>query len=413
MNLNMKKNMLWNAFGNIVYLGLQWIVTVMVTRISGYGDAGVLSLAMSISATFQTIALFGIRSYQVSDVNGKYSDSEYVMFRAVTCTAAMIICMVFSAVNGYSAPQTAAIFLFMLFRLAENLSDVLHGIAQNNDRLDIAGKAFTIKGILTSVMFFAGYLCFDSLNMGLLLMALSSWATTLLYDAAQIKKLTEIRFCSVRSVLPMAAVTAPLCAYMFLCSAISTVPKYILEKMCDSEPLGAYSSIFAPALLITAAAGYIYNPFAGKFAELFSRKDSRGFISLAFKLCAVIAAIGAVIIICASFAGEFALKLIFGEKIAEYVYLLIPILFCTLATTYFAFFGMLETVVRDFKGLIIGGALGTVICCCFTPFAIDSFGINGASYGMIAGGGAGAVYLMAALVIRLNKAQKNETEVKL
>lgn len=410
---NMKKNMLWNAFGNIVYLGLQWIVTVMVTRISGYGDAGVLSLAMSISATFQTIALFGIRSYQVSDVKGTYSDSEYVSFRAVTCIAAMVICMAFSAVNGYSASQTMAIFLFMLFRLAENFSDVLHGIAQNNDRLDIAGKAFTIKGMFTSAMFFAGYLCFDSLNIGLLFMALTSWTTTLFYDAVQIKKLTVIGFCSVHSVLPMAAVTAPLCAYMFLNSAISTVPKYILEKLCDAEPLGAYSSIFAPALLITAAAGYLYNPFAGKFAELFSNRDSKGFISLTVRLSAVIAAVATVIVICASFAGEFALKLIFGERIAEYVYLLIPILLSTFATTYFAFFGMLETVVRDFKSLIIGGAAGTVICCCFTPFAIRKFGINGASFGMIAGGAAGTLYLVAALAVRLNRLQKKRIEVKL
>ncbi|MBP1546056.1 MAG: lipopolysaccharide biosynthesis protein [Oscillospiraceae bacterium] len=411
MNDISKKNMLWNAFGNIVYLGLQWVVTVMVTRISGYNDAGVLSLAMSISATFQTIALFGIRSYQVSDVNGKFSDSEYVSFRIVSCLSAMLICMIFSVLNGYSVYQIVSILLFMLFRLAENFSDVLHGIAQNNERLDIAGKAFTIKGTVTSVMFFAGYLCFDSLNAGLMFMALASWGTTLLYDAAQIKKLTDIRLCPIDSVLPMAAVTAPLCAYMFLNSAISTVPKYILEKMCDSESLGAYSSIFAPALLITAAAGYIYNPFAGKFAELYSKRDSKGFISLATRLCTVIAVIAAVILICAYFAGEFALKLIFGEKIAEYVYLLVPILFCTFATTYFAFFGMLETVVRDFRNLIIGSAAGTLICCCFTPLAIEHFGINGASFGMISGGAVGTIYLSAALIIRLRKTEKIEVDM--
>lgn len=41
-------NILWNTIGNIFYLGCQWLLSVVVVRISGsYADAGVLTLAIS------------------------------------------------------------------------------------------------------------------------------------------------------------------------------------------------------------------------------------------------------------------------------------------------------------------------------------------------------------------------------
>ena len=63
--------MVWYAGGNLVYLVCQWLVTVLVTKLGGFGDAGVLSVAMSVSATFQTLAMFGMRNFQVSDIEDK------------------------------------------------------------------------------------------------------------------------------------------------------------------------------------------------------------------------------------------------------------------------------------------------------------------------------------------------------
>ena len=67
----LKSGMIWNALGNIIYLACQWLITILVANIGNFEDAGLLSIAMSVSATFQTFALFGIRNYQVSDINEK------------------------------------------------------------------------------------------------------------------------------------------------------------------------------------------------------------------------------------------------------------------------------------------------------------------------------------------------------
>ncbi len=386
METQLRKNIIWNAFGNIVYLGLQWVVTVMVTRLMGLEDAGVLSLAMSISASFQTIAMFGIRNYQVSDINDKYTDGCYVFVRVITCAVAFVLCAAFSCVNGYSLTQIAAVMWFMLFRLAENFSDVLHGILQKNNRLDIAGKAFAIKGVVTIAAFCVGYTLSKSLNISLALMATGSVMSTFLFDFINARKISDFKIkTEKKACIALIRETAPLCAYLFFSAAISTAPKYILEKMCDEKVLGAYSSIYAPALLIQAAASYIFVPFTGKFAQLHQDHDVKGFRRLLIKICAAVLVLSVTIIVCAVPLGDWILELLFGSSISEYTYLLFPILICVFMGAFMSLFCTLCVVVRAFKELIAANVVGLVLCCALTPVFISCFGANGASFGLIAG----------------------------
>lgn len=399
---HLKRNMIWNAAGNLIYLGCQWLVTVLVTNLGAFHDAGILSVAMSVSATFQTVAMFGIRNFQVSDVEKKYTDTCYVGFRALTCAAAMVACMVFSLVSGYRGEQLLSIFLFMLFRLAENFSDVLHGIAQKNERLDIAGKSFAIKGVGLLAVFLAGYRLSGNLNVGLLCMALFSCGSTLLYDLLATRRLSDFHVAEKGTRwLSLAGETAPLCVYLFLSSAMTTVPKLILERQCGEEILGAYSSIFAPALLIQAAMGYIYNPFAQMLAERRAASDRTGFLKLSCKLTGAITVIAVLMVVAAHFLGEPLLALIFGDAIRPYAYLLIPILVAVSLTAFFAFLCMLAIVLRSFGWLLISCAAGFVFCIAFTGAFISHFSVNGTSYSLIAAMSLASLILTVGILVRL------------
>ena len=49
--------MIWNSIGSMTYLACQWFTTIFVVRLSsGYDDAGLLSLAMSVVGIFGTFA---------------------------------------------------------------------------------------------------------------------------------------------------------------------------------------------------------------------------------------------------------------------------------------------------------------------------------------------------------------------
>lgn len=75
----LRSNFIWNSIGNFTYLVCQWLITVIIVRLADYREAGVFSLAMSITNTFYAVASWGIRTYQVSDVDNKYRDNAYIL----------------------------------------------------------------------------------------------------------------------------------------------------------------------------------------------------------------------------------------------------------------------------------------------------------------------------------------------
>ena len=405
----MKKNVIWNAVGNITYMMCQWLITVLVPILGGFQDAGILSVAMSVSATCQTIGMFGIRNYQVSDVEEKYSNSCYVGLRAMTCAGAMVACLAFSLVKGYHSNQTIAILLFMIFRLAETYSDVLHGIAQKNGRLYIGGVSFFIKGVGLLVCFLLAFLLSkNNLNVGLFAMTLFSCATVVVYDLPQVWKIADFRLMdSVGKCGRLALETLPLCIYLFLYSAIFTLPKLILGDVSGESVLGAYSSIYAPAMLLQAASTYLYTPFATNFGDLRQKGDRTAFRSLLIKIVIAISLLSIVVLILAMLLGEFALVLVFGEQIRPHVGYLMPILLVNVSCAYFGFFCMLSIVMRSFRWLLSGCFVGFFMSVLLTKPAICLFDVNGASYSVVLASVTATVILLIGIAISFSKMKSN------
>lgn len=404
---NLRRNMLWNAAGNLIYVACQWLVTVLVTTLGSFHDAGVLSVAMSITATFRTLALFGIRNFQVSDVDGKYSDSCYVGFRVITCLAALAGCMIFALAADYTAEQLLATLLFMLFHLSENFADVLHGIAQKRDRLDVAGMSFAARGLGLLIVFVAVYRISGNLLLGLLAMTLCTWLVTLLFDLIEVRRLAKFSIAlGGKNWLSLAGETAPLCVYLFLNAAIVSAPKLFLERVSGEEILGAYSSIYAPALLIPVVLGYLYNPFAQIFGELCKKRDRAAFLRLTGKLCLAIACVSILIMVVGYFLGEWGLVLIFGEMIRPYVGFFMPILAAMAIVAFFSFFCMLATVLRDFWWLVSACAVGVLLEILLTVPWIRASGINATSYSCILAAAAATLILCGRVLWILLSKQK-------
>ena len=135
-NKTIASNVFWNTFGSLFYFGCQWLLSIAVVRIShGYEDAGILSLAISLTNIFSTIAFFNVRNYQASDAEGKYTASEYYTHRIITCGLAFVLCTAFVLINSYNLYVSLSILGFMVVKLVEAYADVLHGMAQKSGGL--------------------------------------------------------------------------------------------------------------------------------------------------------------------------------------------------------------------------------------------------------------------------------------
>lgn len=396
--LSLKANMLWNSVGSMFYLVCQWLITVLVVRLSsGFDAAGLLSLATSVVGTFGTFANYKIGTYQLSDIHREYSFGEYLGFRCLTLCVAFLACLVYAFVTCplYSI---ATIALYYIYKGIGLVIDICHGEDQLNRRMDYMGKSFMLQGVVSIATFIIVFTATNDLNASIVAMTLGVICVLVFFDFRHTSHFVKIEFgITPQRAAKLLKVSLPAVAASVAASAIFTIPKQYLLYLEGDSALGIYSSIAAPALVVQMGAQYLYGPLLDVFPRKFFDASVSDFKKLLARTVVSILAVGACCSIGLFLLGEPLLALVFGDEIRSYVYLLQPVLASTLATAYLWFFGDLLITVRDFKAYFAGNVLALIFVIPLSLVCINLWGMNGVS---IAGTGAcviGVLFLFLSL----------------
>lgn len=397
-------NMLWNSFGSLVYLGIQWLLTVLVVRLSsGYDAAGLLALAMAIGNIFIPFANYRMRIYQVSDVKHEYTTSEYMGFRCVTILISFAACMVYSAVTC-DFEALGCISLWLVYKGVEAVIDVMHGLDQQKMRMDIIGKSFIIRGFGTLVTFCFGMYFLNSLTLSLFLMIFVSVFFGLAWDYRK-----SSSFDKLMPVINRRLVTR-LLKRCFLttianvaCSAAITIPRQLLAASYGEWALGVYASVAAPVAIIQMGGSYVYGPLLGSFATYYEKNEKKNFLSLLLKATLGMVAVGIVSAILLELFGPILLDFLFGGSISEYAFLILPLVFLAVFTAYLWFINDLLITIRNFNGGFVANviSIGVAFILCWS--LVGSFGMNGVSFTGIIAYAVGIIVGIIFIVFQLKK----------
>mgnify|MGYP000624601938 FL=1 len=150
MNSQLRRNLVFNTAGSLLFYVCQAAMNLLVTALAGAAANGLLATATTIANVGLSFASYGMRTFQVSDEAGKYTDRTYLASRFVTVALAWAACVGFAFVNAYTARQRWVIFLYTGYRLVESASDVWHGFLQKAERMDIVGISFGVRGGFTA-----------------------------------------------------------------------------------------------------------------------------------------------------------------------------------------------------------------------------------------------------------------------
>ena len=86
-----QRNMIWNMVGSAVYSLTSMMLGVAVTRIVGADLGGIFMFAFTtFGQQMFTLAYFGMRPIQITDVQNDYSFGDYRNFRIWTSLAAIL-----------------------------------------------------------------------------------------------------------------------------------------------------------------------------------------------------------------------------------------------------------------------------------------------------------------------------------
>lgn len=383
--LSIQSSVFWNTAGSVFYLGCQWLLTVLVVKISGVDAAGFLTLSMSVCNIWYCISVYGMRNFQVSDAQNQFTTGSYIFSRILTCGTAFLGCLIYTLFMPYAASQKICILLYFLYKTSEALFDVYAGIFQKQWRLDYAGISMLIRGILSLGSFCLLLELTDNICLAIAGMAVLCLASIFIYDIPTAGKLTDIhpdtRFSEAKSLLIQCL---PLMIYTLFSSAIASIPRLFMERILENGNywLGIYGTVATPTLIIQMGATYVFNPFVTLFAERYHEKDRKGFLSAFLKCFLSVLAIAAVGIIGGKLLGVWGLTLLYGEEIANHSYLLIPLIICTVLTAFAWLLCGVLTAIREFRGLIVGNLAAVIVSCILSPILEHVMGLQGAANGM-------------------------------
>lgn len=398
----LKKNLIFNTAGNLLFYVCQASVNLLVVALAGVEANGLLATAMTIANVALSAASYGMRTFQVSDLSGKYSDRTYLHSRYITVSASFVGCMAFAFVNSYTAEQRWVIALFTLYRLVESWSDVWHGFLQKAERMDIVGISFGARGLLTAACVVGGLLATHSLIAMLALLVVLNAGYVLAVDIPLARRRADFSAQTTAGVWPLLAECLPLAAYSFLNTSIGSVPRYYCERILGSVQLNYFANVFLPVMVLQVAAIYLFVPFITAFARMWAGRERAAYYRALRWLAGLLAALWAVGAAGAALLGKWGLSLLYPStpEILGYAPLLQPLVVATLLTVLATVLCHLLTIARHMKGLIAGNLVGLAAALAVSAPLIRAFDVYGAALATIAGIGVQALVLGAALLMR-------------
>ena len=379
--LSIRKNMAWNSLGSLVYLGCNWLTTVLVVTIyPTYDAAGYLAAAMAVGNVVAAIVLFKVRAFQVSDIKKQFDSSDYIILRMICAFIGIAFGLLYSLFSVSDGAFGAAI-AYSVFKAIESFIDVLHGIDQCHNRLDISGISQITRGILVLAAFSSTSLLTNDLLLAINAMTLVTFLVLVVYDIPSTRKLEDNHLSLNINALPRLAAA---CMPGFISSVFATLVVSLSRQLYGLEfgdgQLGIYAAIATPAVIVQAMASYLYAPLLGPIAIAFLNNDyskvKRGLVKFFIALTTLTALTALAFL----FLAEPLFHIAFGPDIAKYSYLIQPVLLSTSLTA--AEFFIIDILIVFRKKL--AAILTCIPAVLAAPMLIAPlsyvFGMNGISY---------------------------------
>lgn len=400
--LSIKQNMLWNMAGSITSLVCQYLITVLVVRLSsGLDAAGLYSLAMSVFGIFSPIANYGIYSYLATDIRNEYSLGEYLTLVIITSSVCVLF-VAFYTVLTCRENAWMVIIAYIVYRIAGILLDIMHAYDQKRHRMDIIGISLALQGILSLVLFGLLFSITENLITTLLLMTLGTLIVAVTFDIPKTLELTTIRLGISRlKAMRLLKSCLPIVLANVAFGAVPSIPRQYLSAICGDAILGIYASVAAPVAIIQTGATYIYNPLISYFADYIARGNRSGFIRMLKSTLQGIVAIG---IVCTLGIYLFAypvLYLLYGEVVAAHSDLMYPLVVSSLLLGTQGFFNNLLIAMRTTRAMLISSIVSLVVSLIICTPLVDMFTMNGTTAALALSCLAGIIYSAYCLKVQL------------
>lgn len=387
-----KRDYIWNTAAGLINAAEAVVMSMIVTRMTGLADAGMLTMAFAIGNLMLPVGKFGVRNYQVTDVENRFSSFTYFATRLVT------VCFMIAAVcgylcyawagRGYGSDKLGIVFAVCMIYAVEALEDVVWGYFQQRNRLYAGARMFCIRwiGIL---LVFPGILYYShDLKKTLLLCVAFSVVIFL-----GLLRLSYPKYCSEedrfsklidrkidpRQVWQLLKAVLPLFGISFLALYENNMPKYAIDRYLTDEIQACYGFVAMPVFVIGLLNNFIYQPTLVPMAVEWEQGKTDCFKKRIMRQIMIIGGLAVVCLAGAYVLGIPILSLLYHTDLNGYQRELMTLLVASAFLALSGYQSVVLTIMRCQKALLMPHIIVALVAAFGLPAMVSRYGTMGAA----------------------------------
>lgn len=377
-----KSAYIWNMIAGLASALESLLFSIIVTRTTGLSDAGIVTIGFAIGNLMATIGKYGVRTFQVTDVNRKYSFSSYLYARIATIVLMIIVNVVYIIYcfdkKDYTVYKSIAVGMLCTKFVIEALEDVFAGECQKSGRLDASSKIFVFRSI-NFILIFAISI---QLTRNLIFSLSGTLAIVILIEVMMIKLVTSTLKLTLKLEKPeyiwdIIVKCFPLCLSAFSFFYITNASKYAIDTVMSDEVQACYSFIAYPVFAIELLNNFIYQPSLVSLANDWNTKNYDKVRFRIYKQLVIILGLTILALAAGYFFGIPVLSVVFSTNLSTYKHEMLILLF---GGGLLAVIGYLSTILITMRGslvMICGYAVAFVISLFSYTIVITRYGVLG------------------------------------
>lgn len=378
-----KKSYIWNTINSMLNAGMSAFLLLIVTRICGTVMAGSFTLAYSVAQLMVTIAYFELRPYQVTDVNSKYTNSQYFTFKLISCFMMILVSVGYIVIGGYDANESILIILLCFLKMIDAYEEYFITLYQRDGRLYVGAKKSSIRLIVTILAFCVVTILtkdmYKAVTVAIIvaLFMLYFFFHRYVFDEFDIKIDGNIGI-----IKGIFVACFPLFLGSYLMLYIGNSPKYAIDTYMTSEYQTYYGILYMPSFIINLLSGFIFKPLLTDMSECYFG-DRKKYKKIVERLFEALLVIFLVVLGVSYIVGIPILNILYSVDLSEYKADLMIIILGGAISAIGVIIMYMLTIMRCQKWLIISYIITAVVAYICSPILVKEYGIRGASIGFL------------------------------
>lgn len=354
-DIQFRKNFIWNIIGTGLNAFNSLFFLITVTRINGVDDAGIFTIAFSTSCIIYVLGIYAGRIYQVTEPDKTITDKEYIINRIITVSLMIMFVNIFCLIRRYDIFKSIIFILLTTYKALEAFSDVIYGILQKNEKLEIVGKSLFYKSLIAIVLFIITELITKNMIFSILSIIIINVIVMVIYDFRNSKKFINLSVkTDNKNIIKIFKFGFYTFAIAFLGMYVLNAPKYAIDSFLENNYQTIFGIIVMPATVMALLAQFLIHPYLNIILKLYENKEFSALKKLIFKLISCIFGFGLISSILAYTLGPQVLGLIYGLDLNAYrIGLLIIIIAATLYTIGVIYSSVLTAIRETFSQFVI------------------------------------------------------------